>query len=927
MAWQPLRSKLEIPFSRTKLVTRPRLIERLNAGMAHRLVLVSAPAGYGKTTLLGEWAKRSKKQVAWISLDQGDNDPTRFWAYFVTAVQSLRPNVGSTSLKMLSATAQPPMNAILISLLNELSEDTQPLIIVVDDYHLIQEESIHDAVAFLIDNIPRRTHLVLAARSDPPLPINRLRVRNQLAELRAEDLRFPAGEADAFLKDVMGLDVSVEQVATLEERTEGWIAGLQMAALAIRKVEDVGAFLSSFAGSHKYVEGYLAAEVLRHQSEEVQRFLLPTSILNHLCAPLCRALTGREDSQALLEKIEAANLFVVPLDDERRWYRYHHLFGESLQNHLRRLHPERVEDLHLRASTWYDSNGHANDAIHHALEGGHEERAADLLEKNALGIFYSSERVTLRNWMSRLSEEIFHSRPMLCVADAWSLMADRTASSYDRIESRLRDAETALARHRPPSRTPEVPEWITLRRVEGFVVTIRAHVARERGESPHRVIDYSHKALERLSEEDLDLRSTVLVNLGLAYLQAGDLDSATRSSDEAKAVGDRCGNLYMADFAAYILARISIYRGRLQQAERICREAVESSRLPSGRGMRPLPSAGGLRLCLGAVQLEQNRLEEARGSLEEGLELLELTAEPGVMIHGYASLLRLKLAQGEDASVASALADRIEPLERFRAGAASFAAALRIKTMLARGQDQPASLEEAVSCTRTHVFDLDDFEKVPRHFQEGLWHLAGQLAGARLRIVRARHEGLPRGRDDLLPVQGFLDRQLAAAKERGMLGTAVEILILKAMAYQAHDLTEEALASLERALELGESEGYVRLFLDEGAPMGDLLDAAVSRGIHERYATELGVLLRRERDQNLRKTGDSSSAHGLIESLSKRELDVLRLIASGSSNQQIADELFLAMGTVKKHNNNIFAKLDVNSRTQAIARAKQLGIL
>jgi LuxR family maltose regulon positive regulatory protein len=890
-------------------------------------MLVSAPAGYGKTTALSHWARKSKKPVSWVSLDESDNDPVRFWAYFINALQTVQPGIGEASLAQLSSPRTPPIDAILSLLLNEVSDGSQQFFIVLDDYHLIRNETIHDSLGFLLDHLPLQMHLIVATRVDPALPLDRLRVRNQLAEIRTADFRFPAVEATAFLTRIMGLDISQEETARLADLTEGWIAGLQIAALAMQKSRDPSGFVSNFTGTQKHIMSYLTTEVLRQQPEEVRSFLLDTSILNHLSASLCDEVTGRKDSQRMLERAEAANLFIVPLDEEHRWYRYHHLFADSLTNQLEKTNSERVRDLHGKASRWYEKNGNVNDAIRHAISARDEKRAADLLEGYAEKAFYRSERATLRSWLETLPEDLLQARPILCVGHAWTLMSDRNEDAYRLIDLRLHDAEESLRTGKGSRNGSSSLARTQKERILGYAVAIRGHAARERGDPAELVIDYSKTALDHLSERDLDLRSTVLFNLALGYLQSGDTDAALRTLGETKAIARKTGVLYMEVFTAYIQARTTLFSGRLREAASLLQENLESVVWPAESAGTPVPIGGALHICLAAIQVEQNLLAEAESSLDKGLKQTKLTAEPGVLIQGHGTLVRLQHAQGKPLSEIMVLVDEIVAMERFRAGAARYAAALRINLLLAGIDEDPTRLTAAESCADAHGLDLHEEEIVARHFQEAQWHLKGTLALARLRIAQARGQELACRRECLEPVLTFLDRQLATSDAKGMGGPLIEMLILQALACRELNLADEAMSSLERALGSAEREGYVRIFAEEGEPMAELLGTAISGGISADYSATLLESIQGTPSSRSKRAEGRRLPLDAADPLSSRELEVLRLLANGLSNREIAQELFVSMSTAKTHVHRIYSKLNVHKRTQAVEKARKVGYL
>ena len=894
---------------RTRLVSRPRLVERLNAGLHRKLTLISAPAGFGKTTLLSEWA--SGWSVAWLSLDEGDNDPVRFWAYFVSALQTVHECVGEAALATLQSPQPPPIEAILTALINEIAAVPDPLALVLDDYHLITAQPIHEALTFLLDHLPPQVHLAIATRADPPLPLARLRARGQLTELRATDLRFTPTEAAAFLNGVMGLGLSVDDIAALDARTEGWIAGLQMAALSMRGRKDVTGFIEAFSGSHRFVLDYLVEEVLDRQSSDTQNFLLKTSILERMTAPLCDAVTGRDDSQPILAQLEQANLFLIPLDDERRWYRYHHLFADLLRSRLEQTPPsvppsggdERggVPALHCRASEWYEQNGLTIEAVSHALAAGDIDRVARLVEGNALAMMDHGELSTLVGWLDALPDEVVRSRPWLCVAHAWALIH---AGQLDAVESLLQGAEKALDAFGEHAETPAIPPLRTqaqvsraeLQHIAGHVAAIRAYAGTLKGDMS-RVRELACEALEHLPEEDLMARGWAATLLASAFRYSGDLSAAAQALTEALAISQVAGDSNVAANILCDLAELQAVQGKLHEAAATCWDALQLTDGYARLGGRQLPIIGHAYTRMSAVLREWNDLEAAVRYAREGLELGKQWGQVAALLHGYGEVARALQAIGD---VDGAL-DAIHQARHITSGVSSWFVA-RVAAWEARLRLAQGDVAVASRWAQESGLSVDDELSFQRYEE--------YCALARFRIAQGRVDEAVR----------LLARLLNMTEAAGAMGRVIEILVLQALALQALGKVDQALTALERALSLAEPEGYVRTFIDEGAPMGELLRQAAARGIKLDYVSALLIALESET-----KTKDVHPS--LIEPLSERELEVLRLLATGLSNKEIAQTLVIAVGTVKQHLKSIYGKLQVHNRTEAASRARDLGLL
>ena len=924
-----LATKLRIPPVRPGRVVRRRLIEQLNSSLHHKLTLVSAPAGFGKTTLLCEWvahiaagaegegpivpdlAPPTCPSVAWLEVDEADNDLPHFWRYVVAALQGAGVPLSQTQQSP-PASTDPPL---VIALANDLASSPRPLVLILDDYHFIEAGEVHRVINDLLGCLPSQAHLVIATREDPPLALARRRARSELLEIRAADLRFTVEEATEFLRVDMGLDLSGEDIAALEQRTEGWAVGLQLAALSLRNRPDKRAFIATFAGDDRYVMDYLVEEVLQQQPPHIQAFLLQTSILERLTAPLCNGVTGRNDSRAILASLDQANLFVVPLDNRREWYRYHYLFAGLLRHRLGQTEGDPVAaPLHRRASTWHDENGFPSEAIQHALAAADFERAATLIEQHALPMLFRSEITPPLAWLKALPGDMLRSRPRLCIIHAWCLLLAHLVSP-EPVEQRLQEAEQALQACPPGDPAYDM--------VASHVSAIRAFIARVHHDVPQTALDLSLQALDGLAEDDLRLRGFLTMNLASAYLRLGDADAAIRAFAEAQRIGEANGDYYTVLIAVHRQAYILSKQGRLREAARICGQSLQSIIEPAEQKGRPIPAAGAIHNALGAVLLEWNDIEGASSALHKGIELLALTGERRVQVRGYATLARLKYAQADIAGALDTL-ERARPLWR---GSDSYAAALQIRIRLTQAENNPAEMAAAWRWAQECQIALDDGEKAPLIYLEEDWRYAERLTLARLLIVQRRAQAHQEDGPDLGPLLRFLARQLPLAAAGGWNERAIELAILQALALQAQGESAPALAALDRALALAEPEGYLRIFLDEGAPLAPLLYQAAERGIAREYAGRLLAAMLDRGTGTVEHAAAAGQQPALVEPLSGREIEVLRLIAAGLSNREIATQLCITPGTVKVHTSHIYGKLHAHSRTQALYRARVLGIL
>jgi LuxR family maltose regulon positive regulatory protein len=854
-----------------------------------KLTVISAPAGFGKTTLIGQWIA-DHATVGWVSLDEKDNDPARFWRYVFAALSDAHPGLSVPLPEALQSRHPAQINGVLVKLINRIADRSGRLLLVLDDYHVIEADTIHETLTFLIDHMPAQMHLVIASRVDPPLPLSRLRGRRQLTELRAADLRFTVHEATRFLNQMMGLALPAEDVMALDSRTEGWIVGLQLAALSLRgqDPERVAGFIAGFTGSHRYVLDYLVEEVLQRQTEAVQSFLLQTAILDRLSGALCDAVTGLSSGQSTLEELERANLFLVPLDDERRWYRYHRLFADLLRSRLEQLDSVTVTALHRRAAAWYESRGLVLEAMGHALDCGDVEWAARLVEGNALAMVDHGELTALMEWLDGLSSSAARSRPWLDIAHAWALAY---AGRVDAVGRLLEDVEVTLVRF---------PQGDDRRRILGHGEAIRAYVAWMKGEAPS-AIDHARRALGHLPPTDRTARAQVATTLGTALVQRYQLDAAAEALEQAVAVGRTTENLHVELLATSGLAHLLIIQGQLHRAAAICRKALGRAEAQIKRDGLPAPAAGNTYALFSDVMREWNDLENAVALARQGLELTERWGQADTLTVNAIYLAEALRALGD-------LEGALDAIRRAKQITRDISPWMRIQVTMVEALlllDQ-GNVEAAVRWAEAHALGHED-----------AFDPAAGIAYAVLARVRIA-QGLS---DQAL---GILARLRGQAQAAGATGRLISVLSIEAVALQALGRVEEALITLTRALSLAEPEGYVRVFLDLGRPMERLLRQVTGPAIVG-YGPALLEAFEAERRPS--PAPAPAPASPLIEPLTDREMEVLGVLSGGLSNQEIAVQLHIAVGTVKNHLKSIYGKLDVHSRIQAVARARELGLL
>lgn len=901
---------------------RPRLVVRMNEGLAagRKLTLISAPAGCGKTTLISEWVANCRLKIdrlrnpqqlpntalqpsfAWLSLDHEDRDPTRFLAYLVTALQAIVPTLGEGMLAALHASQPPPTHVLLSTLLNEISASPKNFILILDDYHLIDAETIDEALVFLIEHLPPQMHLVITTRQDPDIPLARLRARGQLTELRAADLRFTPSEAAEFLNQVMNLDLSAEDITALETHTEGWITGLQLAALALQGRTDTASFIQSFTGSHRFVLDYLVEEVLQRQPENVHGFLLRTAILERLSAPLCNALTGRKDGKTMLETLERGNLFLVPLDDQRRWYRYHHLFSEVLLAHLLEEHPDQVAALHQRASEWYEQNDLPADAIQHALAAEDWERAAALIELSRPAMDTSYQSAAWLAWAKKLPEALISTRPVLSVGVAWALL---DTGEMEACEARLQDAERWQA---TPSDEMVVVDAEQFRLLPASIAVARAYRALAFADLPETV-KYARQALDISAGENHQWRVAALSLLGLTQYASGDLEAAEASLMDFQANIRHTEDILTFIGIAFILAEIKAALGRLHEAISVYQHILQL--VPKAGNEDSLVGTSDLYRGLSELTCEQGHLETAEQHLLASKELgrrAVLTNWPQRLCITEA---RLRESQG-DLDEALALLDEAErvyvrePLPKVRP-----VAALKARVWIKQGR-----LADAQAWARQRRLSVKDALSYLCEFE----HIT--LA----RLLVAQHRSDPQAGHAQEAIR-LLSRLLQAAETGRRMGSVIEILVMQALAWQAQGSPSEAQQSLARALALAEPQGYSRVFVDEGEEMRSLLAEFRENQPDRRLLAYANKLLLAAGPLVGKQSATSGQKLEMVEALSDREFEVLKLLATELSGPEIARQLTISLNTLRTHTKNIFNKLGANNRRAAVRRAQELGLL
>lgn len=911
MASAILATKLFIPAAPQELVARPRLIERLNQGLQHKLALISAPAGFGKTTLASEWAnilqqdRMNEFRVCWLSLDEKDNDPTRFLTYMIAALNrgsGTDPDSFLGALDLLHSPQPPPIEIVLFQIINDIAASPHRIILFLDDYHLIDSPAIDDVLSFLLGNAPPQFHLVITTREDPQFPTSRLRAGGQITDIRAVDLRFEPSEAAAFLNRVMGLNLAADDVALLETRTEGWIAGLQLAAISLQGREDPGGFIKSFTGSNRLVLDYLIEEVFENQAPEIQDFLLRTSCLDRLCGSACDALTETNTGQENLEMLENANLFIVPLDNQRHWYRYHHLFRDFLRSSFLQSQPDSAASLHKKASDWFKQNGLIDEAIDYALQADDFEKAIDLIESIADAVWIKGEHNKLEDWLDAIPREILRNVPNLCIFHASSLFS---AGHHEKAENILQSVEQKINYQEiaNPDREKELSISDEHRSMVGRIAAIRVMMGFYRGVPPSQLIQTAKLALKYLPDEDLPWRSFVAHPLADAQIFIGDIPEAFRTRVEAIEISKAAGNNFLLMMGYLKLAIVLRYQGQIHQVLDLCDEQLQFS---TASGMSNPVAIGLLNAIWGEALAENNDLSGALSKATKGLELAERGGDIAVIGWSYICLVRVLCSRGDlrGAEEIINLMKTTTQEHTIPPWIESMLIARQIRIWIARGDHHRAArwANQLRLSPNTEINNQNELEYL-----------------ALARLYRARNQ-----QEEALQL---LNSMLMTIKKYGWTSREIEIGIQIALSYEDMKETDQALDALEEALNLARPTGYLRTFVDEGQPMEYLLQKALSRGIAPDYTSRILAAFKADAERLATLQAGTTSSSALVDPLSEREIEVLQLIASGLKNREIAERLYLSLNTIKVHTRNIYGKMGVNNRTQAVTRARELGLL
>lgn len=883
-----VQTKLYIPPLRPNLVPRPHLFDKLNAGLSGKLTLVSAPAGFGKSTLLSHWISQSEINFCWVTLEENDNDIIRFLAYFIAALQTIDVAVGDQLLSLFHSSQQEQVEAVLVPLINQVAQTKNRFALVLDDYHLIESQDIHQGLSFWLEHQPPTMHLVIAGRSDPPLPLAKMRARREMTEIRESDLRFSIDESDNLLNQFLGLNLSREDIKAMVNRTEGWIAGLQLASIALQGKKDMSGYIQGFTGSQEYIADYLSDEVMNHQSKQVQEFLLKTSILEHLSSQLCDAVTEQKDSQQILQQLRSSNLFLTPLDDQGQWFRYHQLFADLLHQRLLESHADEVPHLYLKASRWFEEKDLLAEAIEYALRGSYFDRAIALLESAAEETIKSSEIATFMRWIEKIPEDLVRSSVTLSIYYAWALLIrngrPQVAESY--LESIVLQDSQVISR----------------------LMAVKSMLSMYQRQYP-TAVSLASQALEELPEDDILFRELAAWNLSAALFMSGDKEGGEAILEEVAEVSRLSGNLLVAVIALCRLALARMQQGELHKPKELFQQALE---IATDDQCNMLPVACEALIGLGTIHWELNELDLAHEYLLEGIELSKKWRQQSAII-GYVTLAHLNQSQG-DVTLAGQMMEKAKSLASgtIATEADDRYVALQQAHLWLRQEDLPAARRWAHECG----FDDDTYRRELQTSDNIGAHLIRHyelIVLARILIAGKR----------LAEALELVDRIFPFMEKMGILEKMVEIHILKAIIYRGLVKSNRANSSLATAVSLAKPEGHIRPFLEEGSVLVQILKSVAAQGVETEFIHDI-----------LSASIESPSASfnqkkrlELVESLSDRELEVLQLLATDLTVPEIANKMYLAVSTVRSHVKNIYGKLNVHSRFEAVIKGQELGLL
>jgi LuxR family maltose regulon positive regulatory protein len=908
-----LVTKISLPMLRRISVPRIKILRQLNEGVhdGHLLTLVSAPPGYGKTTTIRVWVEETGYPIAWVSLEKSDNDLKQFITYTLTALGQAWENLGQAALEVIENSQKINIHHILGLLANDLHNLDQPIILVLEDYHLIDNDEIDQFIELILNQSIANIHLVITTREDPNLPLTRLRVRNQLTEIRAADLSFSLDEASDFFSNVMRVNLPRKEMEILETRTEGWAAGLQLVALSLKDSADPIKFVEAFRGTHRHILDYLLDEVLNSLAYEIQEFLRQTSILDQLSPSICEAVTGMEASRKYLQYLETNNLFLISLDEERTWYRYHTLFGELLKNQLMLIEPERVDDLHGRAADWYGKNGFIQKAVEHGFQISNSNKVFQLIEQHALPMLYKGEVAIVTEWFDRLPETLIQNNPMMCISKAWAFaLPQHQRRTPEEIVVVLKAADNALNRVNADEALRNL--------IAGHAASIQAYLMQATisfpNEIPEKLIETSQRAQRLLPEEEKGIRSVNALNIGYGYLMLSDSLAAEKAYKQSAEYGIAGGNLYAGVYGQIGLIGIAMMKGQLKDALQLCEANIDRfNRLLAGQRFPPI---GDLYSLKGSILLEENQLVEAEQALTMGLNLIRLTGEFDAHMRGFTALARLRSIQGDWLGIQEC----INFIEEFQPKDVVHAQALRqrmsVRTLAAdKTRMEEAHLWVIKSGVRFDTsLDVTNLGLVGRiRFQTCLnvVHILSRLAKQNPKIY------------PLTDAQHYLARQEKFFEAHELFGWLVEIWIARALMYQVEGKTEDARRMIEMALSASVSRGYFRIFLDEADLMRPLLES-IEPSLKD---NTLSAFVKRLLEAISGESAKTRVAFPKDDLLSDREIEVLGLLAKGQSYKEIGQKLFLSLNTVQFHIKSIYRKLSVNKRIQAIETAREMKLI